>query len=60
MRPPRDYSSAAMGRMGRRRRTRETRWEEDNALTLNPGPFVALGALVALLAGLAVLLWLFD
>ncbi len=49
-----------MGRMGRRRRTRETRWEEDNALALNPGPFLALGALVTLLAGLAVLLWLFD
>ena len=46
--------------MGRRRRTRETRWEEDNALTVNPGPFLALGALVAVLAGLAVLLWLVD
>jgi hypothetical protein len=56
----RDYSSAAMARMRRRRRPRETRWEEDNALTLNPGPFLALGALVMLLAGLAVLLWLFD
>ena len=49
-----------MARMGRRRRTRATRWEEDNALALNPGPFLALGALVVLLAGLAVVLWLLD
>jgi hypothetical protein len=45
-----------MARIGRRRRTRETRWDAENRLVLNPGPFLALGALVALLVGLAVLL----
>ncbi len=47
-----------MARFGRRRRTGGSRWEEDNALALNPGPFLAIGALAALLAGLAVLFWL--
>jgi prepilin signal peptidase PulO-like enzyme (type II secretory pathway) len=49
-----------MARIRRGRRTDRTRWEADNRLALNPGPFLAIGALVALLAGLAVLLWLFD
>jgi hypothetical protein len=47
-----------MARIRRRRRAAETRWEADNRLAVNPGPFVALGAFVALVAGLAVLLWL--
>jgi hypothetical protein len=54
--PSADYSSAAMARIGRRRRTRETRWDAENRLVLNPGPFLALGGLVAVLVGLAVLL----
>jgi hypothetical protein len=45
-----------MARIGRRRRTRETRWDAENRLVLNPGPFLALGGLVAVLVGLAVLL----
>jgi hypothetical protein len=49
-----------MARIGRRRRGTETRWEADNRLALNPGPFLALGALVAVLGGLAALLWLLD
>lgn len=51
-----DYSSAAMARIGRRRRGGETRWEADNRLVLNPGPILALGGLAAVLVGLAVLL----
>jgi hypothetical protein len=49
-----------MARIRGGRRTDRTRWEADNRLALNPGPFLAIGAFVALLAGLAVLLWLFD
>ena len=41
-----------------RRRTGESRWEEDNRLEANPAAYVAVGGLVALLAGLALLIWL--
>jgi hypothetical protein len=34
----------------------KTRWEEDNDIPLNWGAFLAVGLLVAALAGLAVLL----
>lgn len=33
-----------------------TRWEQDNALRLNPWPFVAIALVVGALVGLAVLL----
>ena len=39
------------------RRAREgTRWEQDNRLYLNPWPFVVVAAIVAAIAGFAVLL----
>ncbi|MDQ3867145.1 MAG: hypothetical protein M3304_10040 [Actinomycetota bacterium] len=40
------------------RRRRESRWEEDNRLVFNPWPLLVMGALVAALVGLGVLLWL--
>ena len=43
-----------------RRRARESRWEEDNRLVFNPGPLIAVGALVVALVGLALLIWLLD
>jgi hypothetical protein len=35
---------------------RRTRWEEDNEIPLNPGAFLAVGAVLLALVGLAVLL----
>jgi hypothetical protein len=37
-------------------RRQKTRWEEDNEIPLNWGAFLAVGALIAVLVGLAVLL----
>jgi hypothetical protein len=35
---------------------RRTRWEEDNEIPLNRGAFLAVGAVLLVLVGLAVLL----
>jgi hypothetical protein len=37
-------------------RRQRTRWEEDNEAPLNVGAFVALGAIVLAIAGLAIAL----
>jgi hypothetical protein len=39
-----------------RREGGRSRWDEDNRLALNPWAFLAVGALVGTLAGLALLL----
>ena len=44
--------------MLRRRKREQTRWEEDNALALNPAAFIAVALLVGALVGLGLLLWL--
>jgi hypothetical protein len=45
--------------MARARRMRgSSRWDEDNRLALNPWAFLAVGALVGAVAGLALLIWL--
>jgi preprotein translocase subunit Sec61beta len=41
-----------------RRRTSDTRWDEDNRLVLNPWAFVTVGLLVGAIVGLALLIWL--
>jgi len=41
-----------------RRRSRESRWEADNRLEANPGAYLAIAGVVAVLAGLALLIWL--
>ena len=41
-----------------RRRTGESRWDEDNRLEANPAAYLAVGGLIAALAGLALLIWL--
>jgi hypothetical protein len=44
--------------LGRRRRTPQTRWEEDNRVELNPAAFAAVGLVAGGLVGLALLIWL--
>ncbi len=41
-----------------RRRTRGTRWDEDNRLVFNPGPLLAIVAVAGAIVGLALLLML--
>jgi preprotein translocase subunit Sec61beta len=38
----------------------ESRWEEDNGLSLNPWPFVVIALVVGAIVGLAVLLSIVD
>ena len=40
------------------RRRRESRWEEDNRVELNPAAFVTVGLVIGAIVGLALLLWL--
>ncbi|MBD0289675.1 MAG: hypothetical protein ICV74_00355 [Thermoleophilia bacterium] len=41
-----------------RRRTRGTRWDQDNRLVFNPAPLLVIAAVTAAIVGLALLLTL--